>query len=75
MFRILVVDDDKNTRLYFSAVLENAGKIPGFLGGRCLYRIGVRCQGKIAPGCKFAVFIGCSGNFFSFAVIFTRAIL
>ena len=25
MFRILVVDDDKNTRLYFQAVLENAG--------------------------------------------------
>lgn len=25
MFRILVVDDDKNTRLYFEAVLENAG--------------------------------------------------
>ena len=25
MFHILVVDDDKNTRLYFQAVLENAG--------------------------------------------------
>ncbi len=25
MFHILVVDDDKNTRLYFQAILENAG--------------------------------------------------
>jgi CheY-like chemotaxis protein len=25
MFHILVVDDDKNTRLYFGALLKNAG--------------------------------------------------
>ena len=25
MFNILVVDDDKNTRMFLSAVLENAG--------------------------------------------------
>ena len=25
MFHILVVDDDKNTRMYFQALLENSG--------------------------------------------------
>ena len=39
MFRILVVDDDKNTRMFLSAVLENAG-----------YTVHTACDGVDALG-------------------------
>ena len=39
MFHVLVVDDDKNTRMFLSAVLENAG-----------YTVFTACDGEDALG-------------------------